>query len=172
MVQAHKGFSLIEILISLAVFAVVITAGSAAVISIIDANQKAQALNSIMTNMHTALEGMARDIRTMQTYESSNGSDITYVDDRGARIRYELRTETDRPDVGVIYKVFPGTSLQSEPITSSEIDIDSLQFIPVTAGNRQPIVHIRISGKAGTQVGTAASFRLQTAVTQRVIDEI
>jgi prepilin-type N-terminal cleavage/methylation domain-containing protein len=73
-ISHSHGFSLIEILISLAIFALVVTAGAAAILSSISANQKAQSLNSVITNVNLALESMAREIRLGSNYVAGSGN--------------------------------------------------------------------------------------------------
>ncbi len=71
-----KGFSLIEIMVSVAVFSVVIMAGTLSMLSIIDANQKSQSLNSVMTNLNTVLETMAREVRVGSLYCLTDSGDL------------------------------------------------------------------------------------------------
>lgn len=62
--QQNKGFTLIEMLVSISLFAVVITMGVGTLLVIIDANGRAQSMQLIMTNFSFALDSMTREIRT------------------------------------------------------------------------------------------------------------
>lgn len=64
-----KGFSLIELMVSLSVFAIVMVVSTSTLLSFIDANAKAQALYSATTNLSFALDSMTREIRTGYHYK-------------------------------------------------------------------------------------------------------
>ena len=61
--QKNKGFSLIEIMVSLAVFSIVVLVAAGALLSIIDGSRKTQALKSVVNNLNFALEDMTRNLR-------------------------------------------------------------------------------------------------------------
>ncbi len=63
-----KGFTLIEIIVSLAIFTVVAVVAVGAFLKIIDANKKAQTLQTAMNNINFALESMVREIRVGSNY--------------------------------------------------------------------------------------------------------
>ena len=62
------GFSLIEVLVSLSIFAVVMTIAVGSLMVLITSNSKAQNTQAIMTNMSYALDSMTREIRTGSDY--------------------------------------------------------------------------------------------------------
>jgi type II secretory pathway pseudopilin PulG len=62
-IKARKGFLLVEMMVSLTIFAFVSVATTAALLSIIDANAKAQSLRSVMDNLTVAVENMSRLMR-------------------------------------------------------------------------------------------------------------
>ena len=68
----QAGFSLIEVLVSLSLFAIVVTMSVGTMVVLIDANTKAQFTQSIVSNASFALDSMARDIRTGTNYVCSN----------------------------------------------------------------------------------------------------
>ena len=61
--QRQKGFTLIEMIVSLGIFSIVAVVALGALIKIISANKKAQTLQSAMTNQNYALESMSREMR-------------------------------------------------------------------------------------------------------------
>ena len=63
-----KGFSLIELLVSLSIFTVVITMAVGTLLVLIDANAKAQNIQSSLTNILFSLDSMTREIRTGTSY--------------------------------------------------------------------------------------------------------
>jgi|ERR1035437_1884571 prepilin-type N-terminal cleavage/methylation domain-containing protein len=63
-----KGFTLIEIIVSLAIFTVVAVVAVGAFLKIIDANKKSQTLQTAVNNVNFAFESMAREIRVGSSY--------------------------------------------------------------------------------------------------------
>lgn len=71
-----KGFTLIEVLVSLSIFTMVIVIAVGVLLTMVDANSRAQNMQSVMTNLSFAVDSMTRDIRTGTNYfcQSSNSS--------------------------------------------------------------------------------------------------
>jgi len=59
----NRAFSLIEIIVSLAIFGIVATIALGAYLKVMDANAKAQSLKTAINNLNFALEAMSREIR-------------------------------------------------------------------------------------------------------------
>ena len=175
------GFSLIELIVSVALFAVVMTASVGTLLALVSANQKAQSLKSVINNLHFALDSMARTIRTGQLYFCADsvsetvpsgtadcalgGRTLTLTDDHGVRLAY--RYEEGRIERRVGSEGFAG-------LTAPEVVIDDMQFYVTgsTVGDTvQPTVTISIRGHAGAKPTTDSSFNVQTTVTQRVLDQ-
>src|SRR3989344_8196571 len=72
-----KGFSLIEIMVSLSLFIVVIVISMGSILSVLDANRKSQSLRAVMDNLNFTLESMTRSIRFGQNYHCGSSGDIT-----------------------------------------------------------------------------------------------
>jgi prepilin-type N-terminal cleavage/methylation domain-containing protein len=62
------GFTLIEMIVSLGIFAIVVTTAVGAMLMLISNNQRLQAEQSVMTNLSFALDTMTREIRTGFNY--------------------------------------------------------------------------------------------------------
>lgn len=60
----NKGFTLVEMIVSLAVFMIVAVIAVGALLKITDANSKSQSLKTAINNMNFALDAMSREIRT------------------------------------------------------------------------------------------------------------
>lgn len=183
--QPHnQGFTLIEVLVSVSIFAIVMFVATGAVFSIVEANKKTHSLKSVMTNLNFALESMARDMRVGTRYSCNDGTDcqsgaekFSYkanrsVDGNGSydpedsndRIEYALSAE------GRLTKRISGGS--PYPVTAEEIKIESLRFYVIGAAasdGGQPKVVISIRGYAG-QGESRSDFNIQTTVSQRAID--
>ena len=68
-----KGFTLIELMVSVTIFIVVMVISLGALLSISAAERKAEALKTVMNNLNFGLESMARTIRTGITYHCGSG---------------------------------------------------------------------------------------------------
>lgn len=75
--RSTSGFSLIELMVSISIFAIVMTISMGTLMTLIDANAKAQALSSAMTNISFALDSMTRNIRTGRNFECTSGTSFT-----------------------------------------------------------------------------------------------
>jgi prepilin-type N-terminal cleavage/methylation domain-containing protein len=63
-----KGFTLIEIIVSLAIFSIVSVIAVGALLKIIDANKKSQSLKTAINNVSFVLESMSRELRVGTNY--------------------------------------------------------------------------------------------------------
>lgn len=71
-----RGFTLIEMMVAVSLFAIVMLIGVGALLSLVQANARAQAINSVMNNLNAALEDMSRSIRVGTTYHCETPSSI------------------------------------------------------------------------------------------------
>src|SRR3989344_6611106 len=63
-----RGFTLVEMIVAVGLFAVVMLICVTALLSLVDANKKAQALQSVMNNLNVAVDGMVRSVRMGTDY--------------------------------------------------------------------------------------------------------
>ncbi len=176
-----KGFTLIEILISVGIFAVLVTVALGSIASIFDANRKSQSLKAIITNLNFAVEVMAREIRFGENYHCgedgdieepqncSSGSDfISFLSAEGIQIAYTVEdSQLKKSEDGG--ETFLG-------VTAPDITIEHLKFFVLGAGQvlenefLQPKVIILLRGYAGSKPTTQSTFILETSISQRVLD--
>ncbi len=163
-----QGFSLIEIMVSLAIFAIVVVVATGALLSTIDATKKAQATQTVLTNLNLALEGMTREIRTGSDYiVPTDGKSISFLDKSGVtRVEYSFVGGVS-PEKGKIVKNEAGIS---ENITAPEVDIKNLKFIKSSNTIDQPKVFITLKGIAGNIQKYRTDFEIQTTVSQRKLN--
>ena len=173
--RSQAGFTLVEMLVAVSLFAVVMTVSIGALLSLIDANRKAQAIQSVMNNLNVALDGMVRNIRMGHTYHcgSANETNKTTLSTAadctsgGALIAFEpfggsRASNADQWvywfEDGRLYKSEDSRDTQL-PITAPEIQIDSFQVFVTGAQNTlsgngdtvQPRVVIVLEGTAGAE---------------------
>lgn len=75
--QNNKGFTLIETLVSLALFTVVIVISGGTIVSVIDINKRNQSISSVVNNLNYSIDSMVRDIKTGYLYKCDYLSDFT-----------------------------------------------------------------------------------------------
>jgi prepilin-type N-terminal cleavage/methylation domain-containing protein len=156
--KEHFGFTLIEVMVSVSLFAMVMTLSLGAILSIIDGNKKAQAINSVSNNLNFAVDSMVRDIKTGYAYTCSsekylipnpevassnvvsggNGCDNT-PDGVGSLSLISTITGTKRSvnyyvsqdpvtNKGRIWRVTSDDPGNQYPVTSAEVDIKTFKF--------------------------------------------
>lgn len=75
--STQKGFTLVEMIVSLAIFAIVAVVAVGALLKVTDANKKSQSLKTAINNLNFALESMSREMRVGANYAAS--ADITGI---------------------------------------------------------------------------------------------
>lgn len=188
--RMSRGFSLIEMMVAVTIFAIVMMIGVGALLSLTEANRRAQAINSVISNLNAAMEGMSRSIRVGTEYHCETTSvpplpeELATVKDcaggSGRLIAFESSSgNPDDPDDQVVYRI-NGTQLERSlnsggswvALTAPEVVIDSFELFVVGSSPSdtiQPRVIIRIKGSANV-AGGSTSFSVQAGVTQRLID--
>jgi len=83
--KKQRGFTLIEMIVSLGVFSVVVTIAVGALLTIIATNQQLQKEQNVMINLSFTLDRMTREIRTGTDYYCEGATDQTsnLFDDNG-----------------------------------------------------------------------------------------
>ncbi|MEI8337735.1 MAG: type II secretion system protein [bacterium] len=170
-INHQKAFTLIEVMVSVGIFAIVILVSMTAVLSIIDANKKAQALNDVINNMNFSVESMVRDLRTGYNYcstgcTSNPQNSVTFFSTiSNAPVTYSWSANTSNSNFKTIYKTINGST---QSLTSNNINVGrfDLYITDPTAGNGQPIIRmiLQATGKVGKQ---STEFDLQTLISQR-----
>jgi len=197
----HKGFTLIELMVSVTIFIIVMVISLGSLLSISAAERKAEALKTVMNNLSFGLESMSRTIRTGVDYHCGSGGTITEPldcqngddyfafeavggdsDESNDQVVYWH--ETDAGDCGqtgtggcIMRSVEGGAN--GAPITAPEVVISHLTFYVFGSEpefnndpvHAQPRVTITLSGAVTLGTAIPTDFELQTTVTQRLYDQ-
>lgn len=171
-----RGFTLVEIMVSLGIFSLVMLVSMGAILAIVGANKKAQALHNIINNLNLAIETMVRDLRTGYDYNCNSGGDcpsggesvtfesMQFPDDSG-----DPQTESYFLSDGSIKKTIAGETFS---LTSDEVQIDTLKFYvssTVVPDNEQPRILLIIRGHTKSN-SSISKFNIQTFISQRRLD--
>ncbi|MEK7133036.1 MAG: type II secretion system protein [Patescibacteria group bacterium] len=180
------GFTLVEMIVAVALFAVVMLVSVGALLSLTAANRKAQALQSVINNLNVALDGMVRSIRMGSDYHCGGGTYALPQDCAvgGTALAFEaFGGNTDDPADQRIYSYDSGAKriYKSEDggahafaITAPEVSIESMKFYVVGTARgdtTQPKVVMTVRGIAGaTSIKTQTAFNIQATAVQRLLD--
>src|SRR3954463_4374930 len=69
--NCSRGFTLVEMIVAVALFSVVMLVCVGALLALVGANRKVHALQSVMNNLNVTLDGMVRSIRMGSTFDGS-----------------------------------------------------------------------------------------------------
>ncbi|HVM73899.1 MAG TPA: type II secretion system protein [Candidatus Paceibacterota bacterium] len=179
LLAGQAGFTLIEMLVSITLFAIVMVVCIATLLSLVTANKKAQALQSVVNNLNISLDEMVRAMRQGSHFDGSGSGCVSNGDGQshdctGGTNAFKFIPYGVDPSVGpaTIYAYEPngtdgcvtivgtgGCIVQSlnngvtyTVLTAPEVSITDMKFyvIDTTAGDaNQPRVIITIDGTAG-----------------------
>jgi len=188
--QAKRGFTLVEMIVSVGLLSIVMLVSVGALLALTGANRKAQALQSVMNNLNVALDGMVRSIRMGSNYhcgtgvfigtnnldDCSNGNTVFIFKPFGGNPnQWVYRFDTDGTYCGtnqICKSVDSGTHYVA--LTSPEVTIDSMRFYVqgTTPGDtEQPKAVITVQGTAGAaNIKTKTTFSIQATAVQRLLD--
>ncbi len=169
-----RGFTLIEIIVSVGIFSMVMLVVTAAYLTLVTLDREARTTNEVVANLAFAVDSIARNVRSGTTYScagAGNGtcSQLSFVDAQSQTITYLLKTD------GTIGQCTGGTCTSATAIslTDARISISALTFYVRGVGSgdaAQPQVTVSIRGTMKAQQGRTIDFSIQTGATQRYIE--
>lgn len=180
--KSKRGFTLVEMIVSLGIFAVVALVAVGAFMKIMDANRKALGLKTAINNLNFALESMTREIRMGSKYSYSSGDDWTITFQSSKR---NLSDNCNRyfsyqyvSNEHMIYKAeepeTDNTCIQDRdpeyyPLVSDNIIIDKTNIVYVSGDSVQPRFTIYLNGYTENgKMKEKTEFSLQTTISQRL----
>ncbi len=181
----RRGFTLIELMVSVTLFIVIMLVAVGALLALVDANKKARALESVINNLNISLDGMVRAMRMGTLYNcgsnsipDSGGGDCVngsttfsfapYGSDTSEQSERWVYTFSDSQ----IFRSKQGGS-NAVAITAPEVSISDMHFYVIGTVPRdivQPKVVLVVKGVAGPSVKTQSTFYIQATAVQRALD--
>jgi len=183
-----SGFTLVEMIVAVGLFAVVMLISVGALMSLVTANRKAQSLQSVINNLNITVDGMVRSMRQGSSYicggksaedpdctSAEGGASVSFTDSSGNTTTYQFNNTDKR----IEKRQNSGAFI---PMTAPEVRIDSATFYVIgaepatvngvqTGDFRQPKVMVVIKGTAGSlRQSSQTTFHVQATAVQRVLD--
>ena len=164
----NRGYTLVELVVAVGLFAVVMLLASGAYLIMIGLNRQVQGIATGINNLSFALETMTRTIRTGSQYGCpsagvdcpSGGSDFVVLNESGQEMRYTLSVTNGS-----------GVIMQNDvALTDPTVNVSSLTFYSfgTTSGDGyQPHVTIVVSGTVSYGAGKSEPFTVETGATMR-----
>ena len=164
----RRGYTLIELIIAVGLFALIMLLASGAYLLMIGLNRQAQATATGINNLSFALEAMTRDIRTGTGYDcggqsSCKVSSFSFNNESGTAVRYDLSGAALRKTIAAAPSF----------LTDPSVTISSLTFYvngATKSDNQQPRVTIIVSGTVSSGPGKTQPFTVETGATMRGTD--
>ena len=169
---------MIEMIVSVALFSIVMTIVASAYLNLLSLDRQTRATNDVSNNLNFVIDTMARNIRTGTSYYcgTSGGpncpttprSVLSFTDDQGNTVKYSLS------GTGQVLECY-GASCTDTAITDSRIVVDTLNFYVrgVDSGNgdqMQPQVTLVLHGTIVADPQHTIPFSIQTSAVQRQIN--
>ena len=177
--KKNKGFTLVELLVSISIFAVVMVASMGSILIMLNSNRKSQAVRSVLDNLSYTMDDMTRSIRFGTNYHCGSGGiltqpqdcasgdiSLTVLDSSGSQVTYKAVS-------GRIVRTSGGTDYY---MTSPDTNIQTMTFFVLgsspysTPDLNQPRVIMVVIGTAGVSGVNQSKFTLETMVSQRKLD--
>jgi prepilin-type N-terminal cleavage/methylation domain-containing protein len=190
----QRGFTLIEMMVSVALFSMVMLVALGALLSMSVATRKAEGINSAVNNLSASIESMSRLVRTGANYHCGSGGTVSATQDcstlpqpffsflsfDGSQVTYCLSNPgANTCNAATACGVGSCTILRSinsgpfVPLTAPEVNIRFFGFYVVgsTVGDTvQPKMSVLVSGSVPVTANLTSTFNIQTSVTQRIFD--
>ncbi len=183
----RRGFTLIEVLISLLIFSIVITMAVGALFSMVDAGEESRSTNSVMENLSVALETMAQTVQSSSNYTpgSLTGSAAvgTCTNSAAESTLYIEPSTSSYLNIGlgskkiidIVYGLknsqiveridYSDGSSTIIPITAAEVYITNLTFWINNCSLSKQAVLMAINGFSETRQSNKVDFNIQTTMT-------
>lgn len=174
-----RGFTLIEMIVAVGIFALVMVLVSGAYLIVVGVNRQAQGIATGIDNLSFALEDMTRNIRTGTDYSCSSQPNVDCSPPSGGHAFYFKNSNGN----SIEYSLSSSALQQQETkngvtttvsLTDPSVTITSLTFYvygatptTLTSSDGQARVTIIVSGTVSSGPGATESFTVETGATMR-----
>ncbi len=164
--RSARGFTLIEMIVSLSLFISVMTVAASSMLSIIDANRKSQATNTAVDNLNFVIEDMSRSLRTGKAW---------VVQDGGKRISFIPQGKTSAETVAYFLDSSKQVKMQvgsgpAQALTDPNLIVETLTFLLDTGEGVQPFLRLRLKAYVSDKAKYRSDVQISTSVSQRALN--
>lgn len=175
--RREGGYTLVELIVAVGLFAFVMTLSSGAYLMMIGMNHRAQGVATGINDLSFALEMMTREILTGSAYDCGGTGDcpspigahsFSFRNTSGVQVTYDVDSSSGalRRTLGAVQSALTGSSVT---ITNLTFYASGTQKAP--GDYEQPHVSITISGTVSAGAGKPQqSFTLEAGATMRGTD--
>jgi prepilin-type N-terminal cleavage/methylation domain-containing protein len=188
--KKDKGFTILEVMVAVALFVVIVTFGIGALLNANTVHKKNEKIRSLMDNLNFIVEDMSRNMRTGDSFKCGTGSIPLSLADcpNGGNILafnnaniagswvYAISDDTSFPPYNNIYKSTTGDLSQAVQLNPEDIEFDDDSGFIVSGAlaapgdTEQPYIIIKLSGKIFYKGEEVMPFSVETSVSQRLAD--
>lgn len=185
-----RGFTLIEMIVSMSIFIVIMLMIVGALISLDNAARKARAVRLVTDNLSAAVDSMSRNIRMGSTFHCgcevtaaayATPKDCSFTDNLGnggqACFAFDGQNgDSANPADQIVYQLSSNRIQRSVnggttflDLTAPELSVTDLRFFVYgsTVNQDQPMVTMLLRGVAGVTAKEKTSFNIQTTISGR-----
>jgi len=168
----NKGFTLIEMMVSVSIFVIVALIVSGVLVQLSVAYKKAQAMRLLMDNLNFALEKMNLEIREGVSIEVNNDAIHFKQIGDSTVFCYSNLNYNGRNTLVKCEDNCPCSSSSSnlKDMLSAGLELTSLNLRSFGPSKQERIL-INVAGQAKSSANQTADFVIQTTATQRIPDE-
>ncbi len=166
--KKEKGFTLVELLVSAAIFSILILSATGIFVKTMNVQKKAFAIQEVQDNISYTMEMISKEIRMMSEIdESTKGQEAS-------TLVFKNSKEED-----IVYSLIGGQLMRSvdggaaQAITSSDVNVSDLAFYVNnwdTVNGPQPMVTINLVMEISDGNFGKAQARLQTTLSGRIYE--
>lgn len=178
------GFTLVELMVSIAVFSIVMLISTGILLIMIDVNAKGQALYTSYSNVAFALDNITRELRTGRNYACTSAQgdgDALFASEstsdcvNGSMVVFDKGWSNER----LGYRLSNGRIEQRLgasswlPITGDEVDVSSFSLTVLNTGagdSAQPTLDVSITGNLYNGRHDPTAFDISTHIVQHILD--
>lgn len=163
--HTQRGFTLIEMIVSLSLFISVMTVAASSMLSVIDANRKSQATNTAVDNLNFVIDDMSRSLRTGKAWVvQPDGKKISFIP-QGKTV---ANTTSYFLDAGQI-KTQVGSG-PDQALTDPKLIVEKLTFYVDAGANTQPFLHLLLKAYVGDKAKYRSDVNISTTISQRTLN--
>lgn len=164
----QKGYSLIELLISIGLFSVVVSIMASMFMTSLRGQQKAFTAQNVSDNIRYALEIMSKEIRMGTNFNLISATDLQFTSNmpnrNGTTVEFSL--------VGgkILFDDDIASGPTATPITSSNINVSALYFVSFPSGTTQPRIFISAQASStGVASDAQSTINIETVASPRAL---